>query len=234
MYRETWMQEEKKFQSRRSVELEDGKRMLYWMDKLITAVKDQDSLKSPETGGTGKPVAPGYQGYPGNPGTSGNSEASETEGKFGHIISKNHWTVYLTWTWSSRSWDKDVVAARRIKWTTSMWTQLYGVYLCLSVFKLQFILGKTLRKIGYLPRINPWSLWDNYFKRLGGRSSIRQKLPDWPRLTGGSLCGKKQLCYVIDAQLCGKRTSCILFHQCLGKSRIEKQREKKEVSSLQR
>ena len=38
----------------------------------------------------------------------------------------------------------------------------------------------------------------NYFKRLRGCSKIKQKLPDCPRLTGHILCGKGQLCYVIE------------------------------------
>ena len=66
----------------------------------------------------------------------------------------------------SRSWDKHMVSARRIEWRTSMWTQLFGVYLCLSLFKLQFILRKVTQKICDLSRINPRSLWDSYFKWL--------------------------------------------------------------------
>ena len=51
--------------------------MLYWMPvqgNLSRQKKDQELLNYQETGGTGKPVAPGYQGYPGNPRTLGSSE----------------------------------------------------------------------------------------------------------------------------------------------------------------
>ena len=51
--------------------------------------------------------------------------------------------MWCTWRRSSRSWDNDMVAVRRIKWKSSMWTQLHGEYFCLSLFKLQFILGQS-------------------------------------------------------------------------------------------
>ena len=41
--------------------------------KPVATEKDQEPMNYPETGGTGKLVAPGYQGYPGTPGTPGNS-----------------------------------------------------------------------------------------------------------------------------------------------------------------
>ena len=44
----------------------------------------------------------------------------------------------------------------------------------------------------------------------------------------------EQDCWELDAQLCWERTSCISRHRCFGKSRIEKQRKRKEVYSLQR
>ena len=66
-------------------------------------------------------------------------------------------------------------------------------FLHVLLFKLQFILGKIIREICGLPRINHWSLWDSCFKRLRGGSKNRQKLPDCPRLTGSSLCGEKHL-----------------------------------------
>ena len=49
-------------------------------------------------------------------------------------------------------------------WKTSMWTQLFGVYLCLSLFKLQFILGKFLRTMCDLPRINTWIFLKQLFQ----------------------------------------------------------------------
>ena len=43
-----------------------------------------------------------------------------------------------------------------------------------------------------------------------------------------------QACWRHDAQLCWKRTSCISCHQCFGKRRIEEQRKRKDIYSLQR
>ena len=60
------------------------------------------------------------------------------------------------------------------------------------------LLGMIMRKIFDLPRINQGNLWDNYVKWLKGWSRISQKLPDWPRLIGSSLCWEKHLCYVIE------------------------------------
>ena len=91
-----------------------------------------------------------------------------------------------------------MVSARWIQWKTSMWTQLYGVYFSLSLFKLQFIFGKITRKLCDVPRINPWNLWDSYFKWPRGWSLIRQKLLDWPRLIGSSLCGERRLCWLTE------------------------------------
>ena len=89
---------------------------------------------------------------------------------------------------------KDMVAVRRIKWKTSMWTQRYGVYLWLSLLKLQFIFGKFTEKMCDLPRINPRNLGDSHFKWLRGWSRIRQKLLDWSRLTYSSHWRWKQTC----------------------------------------
>ena len=97
--------------------------------------------------------------------------------KIGHTISIFHQIMCCTWRRSSRSWDKDMVAIRRIKWKTSMWTQRYGVCLCLSLFKLQFTSGKIT-----------WNLWNSYFKSLESWSLTKLKLLDWPRLTGSSPC----------------------------------------------
>ena len=96
--------------------------------------------------------------------------------KLGHTISIYLQITCCTWRRSPRSWDKDMVSARRIKCRTSMWTQLYGVYLCLSLFKLQCILVKSSQKFYDLPRINPRNLWHSYFKWMRGGSRIRQKL----------------------------------------------------------
>ena len=78
-------------------------------------------------------------------------------------------------------------------WKTSTWTPLYGVYLWMSHFKLQFILVEIKWKIHDLPRINSWSLWNSYSKWLKSWLRIRQKLVVWPRLTTSSQCGKQRL-----------------------------------------
>ena len=111
-------------------------------------------------------------------------------------ISTHQQITCCTWRMFSRSWDKDTVSAQWTKWRTSMWTQLYGVYLCLSLFRLQFILVKTTQKICDLPRINPRNLWDTYFKWPRGWSLTRPKLLDWQRLIGSSLCGERRLCWL--------------------------------------
>ena len=112
--------------------------------------------------------------------------------KIGHTISIIHQIMCCTWRRSSRSWDKDVVSARRIKWRPRC-EHSNVFFFCLSLFKLLFILWKITRKIKDLPRINPWHLWDGYFMWLRGWSRIRQKWLDWPRLTGSSLWGESTL-----------------------------------------
>ena len=104
-----------------------------------------------------------------------------------------HQTVCLPWARSSRSFDLLLVEVRQMTLMTSMWTQLFGVSFWLLLFKLQFIVGKIFRKICDIPRINPWSLWDNYFKRLTswsripaeitGLSTIDWKQPMWKETT---------------------------------------------------
>ena len=68
--------------------------------------------------------------------------------------------------------DLDVNAA--------IWTYIYVFHSssCSSSW------AKITRKICDLPRINPWNLWDSFFKWLRSWSRIRQKLLDRPRLTG--------------------------------------------------
>ena len=108
-------------------------------EKLVAAEEDQEHLNYPEDSvSTGKPLSQNIQDI---------QETQETQEpkamtKIGHTISRLQQITCCTWRRSSRSWDKDTVAVRRIKWKTSMWTQRYRVYLCLSLFKLQFIFGK--------------------------------------------------------------------------------------------
>ena len=56
----------------------------------VATDKDQKYLNLPETGGTGKLVAPGYQGYPGNPGTPEIQKTRKPKANLGHITSFYH------------------------------------------------------------------------------------------------------------------------------------------------
>ena len=118
--------------------------------------------------------------------------------KFGHTISIYQQIACCTWRRFSRSWDKDMVSARQIKWRTSISTQLFGVYFYLSFFKLQFILVKITQKKCDLPGINPRNLWDSYFKWLRGWSLTRLKLLVLQRLIGSSLCGERETTLLTD------------------------------------
>ena len=69
-----------------------------------------------------------------------------------------------------------MIGNRRMIWRISMWTQPYGENSCLSHFKLQFILDKTICKTYDQSRINLRSLWINYFGQL--KSCQRS---DWDR-----------------------------------------------------
>ena len=65
------------------------------------------------------------------PQVRGNSSLQETQKpkamtKIGHTISTFQQITCCTWRRSSRSWDKDMVAVRRIKWKTSMWNIYMG------------------------------------------------------------------------------------------------------------
>ena len=48
------------------------------------------------------------------------------------------------------------------------------------------------------PRINPRHFGDSYFKWLRGWSLIRQKLLDWQRLIGSSLCAERRVCWLTE------------------------------------
>ena len=131
-------------------------------------------------------LAPGYQGHPGTP---WNSEESETEGRIcpHHCHASPDCVPHMNKVFSiarqtygrSPMDDLNDLDVNTTIWVifvschssscSPSWTKLYG-------------------KFCDLPRINPWSLWDNYYERLRGWSRIRQKLPNWPRLTGSSLC----------------------------------------------
>ena len=92
------------------------------------------------------------------------TQKPQAKTKFGHTMSTYQQTACCTWRRFSRSWDKDMVSVRWIEWRTSMWTQLYGVYFCLALFKLQFSLVKITQKVCDLPTINPRNLWDSCIK----------------------------------------------------------------------
>ena len=85
---------------------------------------------------------------------------------------------------------------RETEWKTSMWTQLHGVYSCPSLFKLQFILGQTLRRICVLPGISPRNHWDSCFKWLGSSSLSKRKLVVLLRSFGSSSCGERRPCWL--------------------------------------
>ena len=132
--------------------------MLYWMDvreNLSRQKRPGTLLFYPEIGGVGKLVAPGKQGYPGNPEIPGNSEDSEIQGK----IWPHHYQISLDYvphvnkvssiarqTYGRISSDD----MKDLDVNTAIW-----FFLCLSLFKLQFILGMIILKICDLPRINP-------------------------------------------------------------------------------
>ena len=61
--------------------------------------------------------------------------------------------------------------------------QMKNLYFCLSLFKPQFILEQTIRRICDLPGINPRNHWDSYFKWLIGCSSS---------------CGERRLCWLTE------------------------------------
>ena len=74
----------------------------------------------------------------------------------------------------------------------------FWVKLCLSHFKLQFILGKIIHKTYDLSRINLRNLWSNYFGQLKSWSKIKWRSQVCPRLIGISLCGENHLFCVIE------------------------------------
>ena len=117
------------------------------------------------------------------------------------------------------------------KWKTSMWTQQFGVYSCLSHSKLQFILEEIVHWIYDPSRINLRSLWITYFGQLRSWSKSRRRSQGCPRLSGISVCGEsfllcdravrimKSQTYVFsDSVLCFGR------HQSRTSSRLERQK----------
>ena len=84
-----------------------------------------------------------------------------------------------------------MIGNRRMTWRISMWKQRYGEHLCLSHFKLQFILCKIIHNIYDLSRINLSSLRSNCFGKLKSWSKIRLRSHICPRLIGTSLCGRQ-------------------------------------------
>ena len=76
--------------------------------------------------------------------------------------------------------------SERQNWNLSIWTQLYGVYSCPSLFGLQVILVQTTRRICVLPRISPRNHWDRCFQWLGSWSLTELELLVLQRLIGSS------------------------------------------------
>ena len=110
--------------------------------------------------------------------------------EFGPNISIYHHIVLATCWKYSRSWERLMFANRRRKWRISMWTRRFGVYSCLSRFKLQFILDEIIWWIYDPSRINLGNLWNNYSGQLRSWSKSRRRSPDCPRLTGTSQFGE--------------------------------------------
>ena len=80
--------------------------------------------------------------------------------------------------------------------TTSTWTRLFGAYFWIPLFKLQFILVKTMRRIYDLSRVISGCLWNSFLKTLKNWSRIRQKSMVCPRLITKSTHGDRQFCCV--------------------------------------
>ena len=91
-----------------------------------------------------------------------------------------------------------MIGKRRLIWITSMWTQQFEVYLCLSHFKLQFILDEIIRRFFDPSRNNLRSLWNNYSRQLRSWSKSRRRSQDCLRLIGNNLCGENHLFCVIE------------------------------------
>ena len=112
--------------------------------------------------------------------------------KIGHTISIFQLITCCTWRRFSRSWDKDTVSARRVKWRTCLWTLLHGcIYVChsSSCSSSWENCTENLRST----KNQPLKSLRQLFKWLRGWSRIRQKLMDLTRLTGSSLCGETTL-----------------------------------------
>ena len=103
-------------------------------------------------------------------------------------------------------------------WMTSMWTQLYGVYLHLSHFKLQFILGKIVHKTCDLSRIN-LEVWDAIISdnwKVDQRSGWDHRfVHDWLE---PSYVEKKHLYFVIELFKLSKSKTYVFVDSvlCLG------------------
>ena len=155
--------------------------------RLVAPEEDQQHLNFPEESKSTRRLL-----------ASGSSETKGRERKIGHTITINQQTTCRTWRRFSRFWDKDMVSVRWIKWRISMWTRPYGVYFCLPLRKLQFILVQTLRRICDLPGINPRSHWDSCFNWLRSWSLTKLKLLGLQRLIGSSPCGERRLCWLTE------------------------------------
>ena len=142
--------------------LKDGKKMLYWnclQWNLVATEEDPEHLNYPEASvHKGKLVAPGYPGIPGDSGDS------ETEGN------DEYWphNLHISSNYVNHMEKVSSIVRQRSQSDGSnerpRCEQLFGIFLCLSLFKLQFILVKTTQKFCDLPRINPRNLWTQLFQ----------------------------------------------------------------------
>ena len=135
----------KRSQSRRSVEFSRMANRCISERKYREICRDRrpgtPGISPEESVSTGKLVAPGY------PGTPGNSGDSETWGKWRRIATQSPYFITLC---AVHAHEESLLDRETKIWSqvdgsdakTSMCTQRYVVYLCQSLFKLQFILGK--------------------------------------------------------------------------------------------
>ena len=102
----------------------------------------------------------------------------------------------------------------------SIWTQLYGLYSCPSLFKLQVILVQTTRRSCVLPGISPRNLSDSCFKWLKSWSLTKLKLLVLLRLIGSNSFEERETTLLTDkAVQCATAETCVFSDSvlCLGR-----------------
>ena len=121
--------------------------------KLVATEEEQEHLNCPEDSvSTGKLVAPGNPGNSGNSGTEGNDE----DWPHNLHISTNY-VLHMEKVFSTVR-QRYGLSPTDQKKDFDVNTAMCSVYLCVPLFKLQFILVETTRKVYDLPRINSRNL----------------------------------------------------------------------------